>query len=123
MIKTIRIGQMAGLLFLFALAASAFAQQTPATNSNQEFFEAIRKGDVAGVRTFLQKDPTLAKAVRSSGTTALQYAAYAKQPQIIEMLLATGIQPNIFEAAAIGQVDRVRELLKKDPSLALAWSS
>ena len=35
---------------------------------------------------------------------------------------ATGIEPNIFEAAATGRIQRVRELLKKDPTLAKAYS-
>ena len=31
-------------------------------------------------------------------------------------------EPNVFEAAAFGRVDRLRELLDRDPELARAWS-
>jgi ankyrin repeat protein len=50
------------------------------------------------------------------------YAVFTNHPEIAESLLATGIEPNIFEAAATGRVERVRELLKKDPTLIKAYS-
>jgi ankyrin repeat protein len=36
--------------------------------------------------------------------------------------LGTGIEPSVFEAAATGRVERVRELVKKNPDLVRAYS-
>jgi uncharacterized protein len=36
--------------------------------------------------------------------------------------LATGRQLDVFEAAALGKVDRLREVLDEDPTLANAWA-
>jgi uncharacterized protein len=36
--------------------------------------------------------------------------------------LATGRQLDVFEAAALGKVDRLREVLDEDPALANAWA-
>ena len=40
----------------------------------------------------------------------------------VEELLAASRDLDVFEAAAVGRADRVRELLDEDPSLANAWA-
>lgn len=124
MIRTIK-----GSAFLFALLTWScatpitHAQQTNAGSPlEQEFFEAIRKGDAAKVTELLKQQPALIKANFRGTITPVLLAVYAKHPEIAESLLATGIEPNIFEAAATGRVDRVRALLKQNPELIHAWS-
>jgi len=110
------------------LAASCFmpavyAQQpTAAPDIEQEFFDAIKKGNSERVGELLKQRPALMKASTKNGTTPILLAVYADHPEIVESLLATGIEPNIFEAAATGRLQRVRELLKKQPTLAKAYS-
>ena len=99
------------------------AQQPNASATpEQEFFDAIRKGNSERVGELLKQQPTLIKASTKNGTTPILLAVYADHLDIAESLLATGIEPNIFEAAATGRIQRVRELLKKDPTLAKAYS-
>jgi ankyrin repeat protein len=98
------------------------AQQAGAANSEQEFLDAIKKGNSARVDELLKQNPALIKASTKNGTTPVLLAVYARHPEIAESLLATGIQPNIFEAAATGRVERVRNLLKSNPDLAKAYS-
>ena len=99
------------------------AQQPNASATpEQEFFDAIRKGNSERVGELLKRQPTLVKASTKNGTTPVLLAVYADHLDIAESLLATGIEPNIFEAAATGRIERVRELLKKDPTLAKAYS-
>jgi uncharacterized protein len=50
------------------------------------------------------------------------YAVYSKHKDIAELLITSGVEPNIFEAAATGRVDRVRELVKQQPELIHAYS-
>src|SRR2546422_2054254 len=99
------------------------AQQSGAApGSEQEFLDAIRKGNSARVGELLKQDPALIKASTKNGTTPVLLAVYARHPEIAESLLATGIEPNIFEAAATGRVERLRELLNKNPEMVNAYS-
>ncbi len=99
------------------------AQQSGAAlGSEQEFLDAIKKGNSARVGQLLKQNPELIKASTKNGTTPVLLAVYARHPEIAESLLATGIEPNIFEAAATGRVERVRDLLKKNPELVKAYS-
>ena len=109
---------------LTAFATPPTAAQQPAVSpgSEQEFFAAIRKGDAARVGELLRQQPSLIKATYGKGITAVLFAVYAKHPEIAESFISTGIELNIFEASATGRIERVRELLKKDPQLVHAWS-
>ena len=121
-IKTVvRMGFIAGLLAAACHVPITRAQQTGATAS-QEFFDAIRKGESARVGELLKQQPELIKASTKNGSSPVLYAVYAGHQDIAESLLATGIEPNIFEAAATGRIQRVRELLKRDPGLVKAYS-
>jgi ankyrin repeat protein len=51
----------------------------------------------------------------------LQAVYQGDQPRV-EELLAADPDLNVFEAAAVGRTDRVRELLDQDPSLVNAWA-
>lgn len=104
------------------ICASTSYSQLPDANSSEQFFNAIKKGDVTEVRQLLKQDPALAKASDEKGRTAVLYAIYAKHKEIAELLVASGVQPNIFEAAATGRLERVRELLKQQPELIHAYS-
>ncbi len=49
-------------------------------------------------------------------------ALYEGDGKRAEELLAEGGDPDVFEAAAFGRIERLRELLDADSSLATAWS-
>jgi ankyrin repeat protein len=49
-------------------------------------------------------------------------AIYQGDQARAEALLATDPELDVFEAAAVGRTDRIRELLDEDPSLANAWA-
>ena len=52
----------------------------------------------------------------------LLQAVYRGDEKKVDELLAENPQLDVFEAAALGHVDRLRELLDEDPSLANAWA-
>jgi ankyrin repeat protein len=91
--------------------------------TTSEFFDAVRSGDVAAVDEHLRGDSTLATAKNESGISALLWAYYSGQPHVAERLLASGVELNIFEAAAVGDLGRTRELLAGDPALVDACSA
>ena len=100
-----------------------YAQQNnAAATANQEFIDSIKKGNLAKVREMLKQDPSLIKATAKNGASAILVAVYVRQKPIADLFLATGVELNIFEASATGRLERVRELLKKNPELIHAYS-
>jgi uncharacterized protein len=89
---------------------------------SQEFIEAATHGDSEKVKTMLRADPALANAKDQDGLSVTMKATYYRQRDIVDLLLASGAELNIFEAAATGQTDRVRALIQQDPSLVNAYS-
>jgi uncharacterized protein len=89
---------------------------------NQEFIDAATHGDVAKVKEMLQADPSLAGAKDENGLSVILKATYYGQRAVVEALLASGIQLNLFEAAATGQAARVRALIEADPALVNSYS-
>lgn len=89
---------------------------------NQDFFNAVTQGDAARVKEMLKADATLASARDQNGLSAILKATYYGKKEVVAVLLAGGVELNIFEAAATGQTDRVRALIKEEASLANAYS-
>ena len=54
--------------------------------------------------------------------SALMQALYTDDTAKVDELLAAGPELDVFEAAALGRVDRLGELLGANPELAQAWS-
>ena len=100
----------------------ALAQQNRvAPEIEQEFFDAIKNGNADRVGELLKQKPELIKARTKMGTTPVMLAMFSRHKEMAESL-ASGIETNIFEATALGRIERVRELLKKDPTLVKAFS-
>jgi len=89
---------------------------------SQEFMNAATQGEVAKIKQLLKTDPTLATFKDEKGTSVILRATYYRQQEVVQILLATGIALNIFEAAATGQTRRVEELTRQDKSLANAFA-
>jgi uncharacterized protein len=117
-----RLTCVAFLLTGLCCGRSTYAQQPSTTPSmEQQFFEAIKTGNGDKVDELLKQEPGLINARTKKGTTPVMLAMFSRHKEIAE-LLANGIETNIFEATALGRIDRVRELLKQDPALVKAFS-
>lgn len=115
------------IIFSMAIAMmfadSNYAKQKGRTmNAKQEFFKAVSEGDSLKVKAMLGRDASLASAVDERGVSAVLKAVYYSKKPVVELLLATGIRLNIFEASATGQTARVNEILKQDKGLLNAYS-
>jgi ankyrin repeat protein len=106
---------------LLSMVALLFAQ-VEAPDATARLFDAIRRGDVAGVRELVTADPKLAQARNSDGATAVLWATYNRHAELAPVLLGAR-QPDFFEACALGRRDRMAELLHADASLARAHSA
>jgi len=84
----------------------------------QTLFAAIRSGDVAQVKSLLSADESLASARNESGASALLSAIYSGQREIRDILLSYVGGMDLYEAAAAGDLARVKHLVGSDMSLA-----
>jgi ankyrin repeat protein len=64
----------------------------------------------------------VASARDGDGTSALILAVYRNRRDLVDILLAARPTIDVFEAAAIGDHDRLRKVLDRDPELVSAWS-
>ncbi|HSB12326.1 MAG TPA: sigma-70 family RNA polymerase sigma factor [Blastocatellia bacterium] len=87
-----------------------------------EILKAARSGDAATVKRLIERDQRLIAARDPMGNTAMIMAVNFGQTEVAELLLAAGVRPDIHEAAAIGDTDRVRDLLDDEPALLDSYS-
>jgi ankyrin repeat protein len=86
-------------------------------------FEAIEAGNVDEVRSIVARDPASAASRGETGVSAVLWARYRGQTEIVDALLAADPVLDIFDAAALGHLSRLAELVAADPDQADAWSS
>lgn len=91
-------------------------------SETQLFFDAIRAGDLAAVRALLDQDPALLTAKNAQSQSAVLFSIYNRQEEVRDLLLSRGAPLELHEAAAAGDVARVKELVEKDASLAKGFS-
>jgi uncharacterized protein len=89
---------------------------------SEEFFNAATQGDLEKVKTMLQADPSLAAARDANGLSVILKATYYGKKDVVDQLLASGAELDVFEAAATGQTRRLRELITADSSLVNAYN-
>jgi ankyrin repeat protein len=95
---------------------------TFAQDSNEAFFAAARKGDVAAVKAFLDKGIDV-NAKTHYGATALAYACDKGHTELVKLLLERGADPNVRDtfynatpmswAAPKGYTEIVKSLIEK----------
>ena len=64
-----------------------------------EFFEAIKTGNIARVESYLSDFPELLKTKDERGFPPIVLATYYEQPQVTELLLQKGAEPDARDAA------------------------
>ena len=79
----------------------------------ETFLQAIKSGDVDAVKAKLAQNPSLTTARAESGESPLLLARYFGKDAIVQVLLEIGPEPNIYEAAALGQAERVATLVEQ----------
>jgi len=88
-----------------------------------EFLEAIKRGDVARVRDLIRATPGLANARTKRGLSPVLVAMYSGQKVVAAALIAGGADLDVHDAAAVGRLDRVRELVGRDLAVVNARSA
>jgi ankyrin repeat protein len=86
------------------------------------FFQAVRAGNAAVVARMLDTEPGLANAKNTQGQSPVLMAAYGGKSEIRDLLLSRGVDLELHEAAATGQLQRVKQFVEKEPALAKCYS-
>lgn len=89
-------------------------------HASDPLIEAIKARDVAAARRALDEAGGIAAKV--GGEPPLLTAIYYRCQEIIDLLLGRGVVPDLFEAAALGDVGRIRSILAETPGLVGAHS-
>lgn len=105
------------------LRASRPSQDERFAASVLAMLTAARTGEVVRVKELLHQNRRLLQARDWLGNTALIMAVNSGQHAVAELLFQAGVQPDIHEAAAIGQTSRVAELVAEDASLLDSYSA
>jgi uncharacterized protein len=87
-----------------------------------EFLEAIRKNDNPRILQLLTMQPTLADTRDPSGVSAIFLALYRGNSQAAQEIAARRSSLDVYEAAALGNLSRLKSLLEHDKSLARSYS-
>jgi len=89
-----------------------------------DFIDAVKAGDAERVEELLARDAALAAARDENGVSALMLAYYYGARDSVGAIIRDRVpELDAFEAATVGDVERLRELLDADPGLATARSS
>lgn len=86
----------------------------------QELFDAIAAGDAARVRELVGADATLAGCRDEQGVSARLRAHDRGDSELVAVLVDSGPELDVFEAAALGAEERLEALLAHDPACASA---
>lgn len=93
------------------------------TSKTTELFDAIRIGELTRVKSLLNSDPTLSSAKNESGVSTVLASVYSGRSEIRDVLLLHGAKLDLQDAAAVGRLDRVKEIVEKNAALANSYSS
>ena len=92
-----------------------------------ELSQAIEAGDADRVHELIGGDRALASAPNESGLSPVLQVLYrwSEPPlgRLLAEILSAEPELDIFDAAAVGSVERVRDLLDRDPESVNAWSA
>lgn len=85
---------------------------------DQAFVEAIKAGRVDEVKALAAANPELLHVRDGKGVSAILLAMYHRQTDVAEALVGLGAPVDLFEASALGRVERIQEILRAQPELA-----
>ncbi len=88
----------------------------------QTFLEAVKKGNTEAALQLLAHEANLINARDDNGTSAVLLAMYYSHPELAQVLAGKSAGLDIFEAATLGQLERVKAVLADDSMLMNAYA-
>jgi uncharacterized protein len=77
-------------------------------------FELLQKDDIEGLRNLLEEDSAVSDATDASGVSLLMHAIYRGRLELAELISSKKRVIDIFEAAALGRLDRLKACMDED---------
>lgn len=77
----------------------------------QTVLDLLQAGDADGVRRILEQDPAASEARDSTGVSLLMHSLYRGRRDLAELIASKRKALDVFEAAALGRLDRLKEFL------------
>jgi uncharacterized protein len=90
--------------------------------AEEELIAAVNTDDAGRVAELVAADPSLASTRSLGGVSAIMLSRYRFDRATTDALLAADPELDVFEAATLGYIDRLRERLAEDPTRATAFS-
>jgi ankyrin repeat protein len=84
---------------------------------SQGFLDLVKRGDTQRIADWIKDEPQIAESRDAQGVSALLLAVYNGQT-VVRDFLRSGLELDLPEAAAVGDVPRLQELLGDDPKVA-----
>jgi ankyrin repeat protein len=94
----------------------------PTSADPADLIAAVNADDAERVAELLAIDPALAAARDADGVSAVMLSRYRFARPVTDALLAVDPELDVFEATALGYVDRLRERLEEDATRVTAFS-
>ncbi len=88
----------------------------------QALLAAVKAGNLDEVRRLVHGTPALAGARDANGVSGILLAVYHGRREVAAALVELGAPVDIFEASALGLVDRIAALVSEDPARVSAYS-
>ncbi len=79
--------------------------------NSQRGFDFLRVGDADGLRRLLEQDSAASEARDAAGVSLLMHSLYRGRRDLAELIATKKKALDIFEAAALGRLDRLKECL------------
>lgn len=93
------------------------------TSDAEDIIAAVSADDAARVAELVAGDPSLASTRDRDGVSVIMLSRYRFDRATTDALLAVDPDLDVFEAATLGYLDRLRDRLAEDPERALAFST
>ena len=83
-------------------------------------FKAVSEGDAAALQAALDADPSLAGSANPDGISLVRWALYQGRRDLAAVVLSHDPPLDVFDAAAVGNAERLSKVVHHDRSLASA---
>lgn len=88
----------------------------------EHFIKAVKNGDLILIQTALRAEPDLLHDDFGGGPSPVLLAMYYGRPEVAKLLVKWGAPLDIFEASAVGELEKTRAWVESQPRLVNAFS-
>lgn len=96
---------------------------TASPDNTKKLMAALRAGDKTGLDELLKEDPALLHFESPNGSSGILLAAYYGHAELAEVFVKHGAELDVFEASAVGNLERVRELAEQSPEVVNSFAA